>query len=136
MSAASFALQQAMFATLSADAGVKSALGDPPRLYDLVPREAVFPYAVLGGDTETAWNTATDTGSEHALALDVWSRAGGHKESKQIADALRRALDDASLSPSGWSLIAIHYQGADFGRETDGETYRATLHFRAVLEVQ
>lgn len=134
MSAASFALQQAMFAALSSDTGVQSVLGDPPRLYDSVPRDAAFPYAVIGDDAETAWNTATDDGSEHHAALDIWSRGGGHKENKTIADALRAVLDEAALTPAGHTLVGIRYEGAEFARQDDGETYRATLHFRAVLE--
>ncbi|HEY2069827.1 MAG TPA: DUF3168 domain-containing protein [Rhizomicrobium sp.] len=133
---ASFALQQALFAALMADAGVQSLLGNPPRVFDAVPRESAFPYAVLGDDTETNWNTATESGSEHALSLDVWSRGGGHKESKLIADALRAVLDDAALTPSGQVLVSLRYQGAEFTRQDDGDTYRATLHFRAVLEPQ
>ncbi len=131
---ASFALQQAVFAVLAADAGVTSALADPPRLYDAVPPEAAFPYAVLGDDAETAWDTATDTGSEHRFALDIWSRGGGHKESKAVADALRAALDAATPAPSGFTLVTLRYLGADFARQPDGETYRATLHSRAVME--
>jgi hypothetical protein len=131
---ASFALQQALFAALSSDGAVKSLIGDPPRLYDLVPREAAFPYAVIGEDAESHWNTATEDGSAHIVAVDAWSRGGGFKESKLIADAIRSVLDDASLSPSGQVLVGIRYQGADYARQTDGETYRATLRFRAVME--
>jgi hypothetical protein len=132
MSGASFALQQALFTALSADSDVQSLLS--ARLFDAVPREAVFPYAVIGDDAETNWNTATEAGSEHIAAIDVWSRGGGHKESKAIADAIRTALDDANLAPTGQTLVGIRYQGAEFARQPDGETYRATLHFRAVLE--
>ncbi|HTQ15690.1 MAG TPA: DUF3168 domain-containing protein [Rhizomicrobium sp.] len=135
MSSASFSLQAALFAALAADAGVKSALGDPPRIYDLVPREPVFPYCALGDDGEAAWDTATGTGSEHRLALDIWSRGGGHKESKDAADAVRAALDAAALSPAGYTLVNLRYLGADFARQPDGETYRATLHVRAVMEM-
>jgi hypothetical protein len=129
---ASLALQQAIFAALSADAGVTALIG--ARLFDAVPREAAFPYAVIGDDAETNWSTATEDGSEHIAAIDVWSRGGGHKESKLIADAIRSALDGAALSPTGQVLTGIRYQGADFARLDDGETYRATLHFRAVME--
>ncbi|HEY1630631.1 MAG TPA: DUF3168 domain-containing protein [Rhizomicrobium sp.] len=131
---ASFALQQALYAALSVDSVVQSLIAG--RLFDAVPRDCAFPYAVIGADSETNWNTATEGGSAHIAAVDIWSRAGGFKETKLIADAIRSALDDAALAPPGQTLIGIRYQGADYGRETDGETYRATLHFRAVLEPQ
>lgn len=104
------------------------------RAYDAVPRDAVFPYAAIGDGSETDWSTSTETGSEHILAVHVWSRAGGHKECKEIAEAIRLALDNASLTVTGQTLIDILYLDTDFARQADGETYRASLRFRAVTE--
>src|ERR1700743_1157927 len=98
MTSASFSLQAAIFAALSADSTLQSLIGT--RLYDAVPQAPAFPYAVLGDDEETNWDTATDQGSEHIVTIDVWSQGGGHKESKTIADAVRAVLDGAALSPS------------------------------------
>jgi hypothetical protein len=132
MSGASWSLQQAIYSTLSASSDLQALVGS--RVFDLVPRESAFPYAVIGDDAETNWDTATESGSQHIVAVDIWSRSGGHKESKAIADVVRLALDGASLAPGGQTLVGIRYQGTDFARQTDGETYRATLHFRAVME--
>lgn len=134
MSRASFALQQAVFAELTADPGVQSALGNPPRIYDAVPRGTAFPYAVVGDGTENDWSTASDTGSEHILAIHAWSRAGGHREAKEIAEAIRGALDGAALALAGATLIDIRFVSTDYARESDGETWRASLRFRAVTE--
>ena len=132
MSASSWALQQAIFSALSASTDLQALIGT--RLFDEVPRESAFPYAVIGDDAETNYDTATESGSQHIAAVDIWSRGGGHKECKSIADVVRATLDGAALSPTGQTLVGIRYQGADFARATDGETYRATLHFRAVME--
>lgn len=132
MSASSWALQQAIFAALSASSDLQALIGT--RLFDAVPRESAFPYAVIGDDAETNGDTATESGSVHIADVEIWSRGGGHKESKAVADVVRATLDGASLSPSGQTLVGIRYQGTDFARQTDGETYRATLHFRAVME--
>jgi hypothetical protein len=132
MTGASFSLQAAIFGALSSDATLQSLIG--ARLYDDVPQTPTFPYAVIGDDAETNWDTATEQGSEHIVSVDAWSQGGGHKESKAIADAVRAVLDGAALSPSGQTLVDIRYQGAAFARADDGETYRATLKFRAVLE--
>jgi hypothetical protein len=131
---ASLALQTALFAALAADAPVQAALGDPPRLYDSVPRAPVFPYATLGGATETDWSTKTEAGSEHRFTLTVWSRAPGHKESKDIAATLIDALDSASLTLDGHTLVSLRFEDATHTRETDGITTRATLRYRAVTE--
>ena len=134
MSSASWALQQAVFATLSLSDDIKELVGDPPRLFDAVPRSSAFPYIVVGEDGESNWDTATEAGSEHALAIHVWSRAGGRKEIKLAAEAVRQCLDGASLALTGHTLVDLRYLSTDFARETDGETYRAILRFRAVTE--
>lgn len=134
MSSASWALQTAIFAALSMDANVKSVLGDPPRIYDEVPRNAAMPYLVIGDGKESDWSTSTDTGTEHALVLHVWSRARGRKESKIVAATVRDVLDDASLALTGHTLIGIKHQSTEFLRQTDGQAYHAIMKFRAVTE--
>lgn len=134
MSDANWALQQAVFAELSANAEVQTVLGDNPRLYDAVPRDAVFPYAVLGDGQENDASTATERGSEHILAIHVWSRGGGHRECKEVAAAIRDCLDSASLALAGFALVGIAFTSAEYARQPDGETWRASLRFRAVTE--
>jgi hypothetical protein len=133
---ASWALQQAIFATLCASEDVKEVVGDPPRIFDTPPRGTAFPYIVIGDDTETDWSTATEAGSEHAVQVHVWSRADGRKEAKLAADAVRGALNGAELSVTGQTLIDIHYLETALTRDSDGETIHAVLRFRAVLEPQ
>jgi hypothetical protein len=136
VSSASWALQQGVFAALSANAAVQAVAGNPARIYDAVPRGAVFPYLVVGDDTETNNDTKTEQGAEHELAITAWSRAGGRQECKLAADAVRLALDGAALTLTGHTLIDIRYLSAQFLRESDGETFRAVVKFRAVTEPQ
>ena len=136
MSEASWALQQAIYAELCASADIQSVLGDPPRIYDAVPRAALFPYAVIGDGQENDFSTATETGSEHILLIQVWSRGQGHREAKQLAETLRAALDGAALTVSGQALIDLRFIAADYARQNDGETWAARLKFRAVTEPQ
>lgn len=131
---ASWALQQAVFATLCASDDVKEAVGDPPRVFDAPPRGAAFPYVVVGDERMSDWSTATEAGSEHALAVQVWSRANGHKEAKLAAEAVRAALDGAELAVTGRTLVGIRHLETEFARESDGETIRAVVRFRAVME--
>lgn len=134
MSSMSFALQQAIFAALSASSDLQALIGNPPRLFDYVPRESAFPYVVLGDGNEADWSTATEDGTEHSLQIDVWSRSIGHKEAMQIADVIRATLNNAALTVSGTTLIDIRHLATDFSREPDGQTFRARLQFRAVTE--
>ncbi|MBV9571446.1 MAG: DUF3168 domain-containing protein [Alphaproteobacteria bacterium] len=132
MSGISFALQQAIFAALSASSELQALIGTC--LFDFVPRESVFPYVVLGDGGESDWSTATETGSEHAVQIDVWSRSAGHEEAKQIAEIVRATLHNAVLAISGATLIDIRHLATGFSREPDGQTFRARLTFRAVTE--
>lgn len=134
MTNASWALQSAIYAALSGDTAIRSLLGTPPRLYDAVPRGAAFPYAVLGDGKETNFDTATEAGSEHVFPLTVWSRSGGHQEAKSVADAIRFTLNNATLSLDGHALVDLRFLDCTTARDTDGETYSATLRFRAVTE--
>ena len=102
MSDANWALQQALFAELSANSDVQAALGDPPRLYDAVPRDAVFPYAVLGDGQENDASTATEQGSEHILAIHIWSRARrpSRMQSRSPRRSAMRSMAPRSRSPA------------------------------------
>lgn len=134
MSSASWALQQAAYAALAASSAVQALAGNPARIYDAVPRGAVFPYLVIGDDSETNNDTKTEQSAEHELAIAAWSRAGGRQECKLLADAVRATLDGAALTLTGHVLIDIRYLSAQFLRESDGLTFRAVVRLRAVTE--
>jgi hypothetical protein len=132
---ASWALQQAVFTALGADAGVIALLGSPPCVYDDVPRDAVMPYAVIGEASESDWSTKTDGGVSLLLAVRIWSRDAGFMQAKQIAGAIRACLDGAALRLAGATLIDLRFESASYGRESDGLTRRAELKFRALIEI-
>jgi len=129
---ASWALQQAVHAALATSGEVQDAVGE--RIFDHVPRDAAFPYVVVGDDAVRDAGTATEAGSEHLIAIQVWSRAKGLKECKAAAETVRLALDQAELDIGGYALIGLRHTATDFAREPDGETLRASVTFRAVLE--
>ena len=130
----SFALQQAVYAMLAANTDLQALIGNPPRLFDYVPRDSAFPYVVLGDETESDWSTATEGGTEHLFTVHAWSRNAGHREAKQIAEIIRAALHDVPLTLADATLIDLRHLATDFTRESDGQTFRASLRFRAVTE--
>lgn len=128
-----WALQQAVYEVLAADAGLIEELGDPPRLYDDAPKAAVFPYVLLGETRESA--IAGDDGLfEHDIRLQIFSKHGGRKEVKRIADRLYDALQDADLAIEGARLVSLRFVFADAFRRDGGETYQGAVRFRAVTE--
>ncbi len=134
MSSASWALQQALFSTLAADVTLAGLLGGSGRIHDHVPQGTACPYVVLGPITTRDWSTASEEGSEHILALHVWSRASGKHEAQEIAERLRTQLHEASLSPPGHRLVNLRHEFTDVRRQRDDLHVRAVLRFRAVTE--
>ena len=133
MAAATLALQAAIHAALLSDPALRAALGGP-RVYDAAPREAAFPYVILG-DARILDASGDDAPlQEHQLTLHAWSRQGGHKEAHVITGALLQALDEAPLSPAGHRLVNLRFAIADIRREADGRTYHSLVRFRAVTE--
>ncbi len=133
MSSPAWELQKAIYGALAADAALIARLGGP-RIYDDVPRSAAFPYVTFGPSTTRDWSTGTEMGSEHLLALRVWSKGGGEKEVHLVLEAIRVALHEATLTLPGHRLVALRHELSDAMREPDGETYRGVARFRAVTE--
>lgn len=133
MPAAGNALQKALYATLTANAGVTSALGGA-RVYDDVPSRTEFPYITFGQSTARDWSTGTEPGREHTITLHVWSRARGRKEADDVMAAAEAALHDAALTLDGHRLINLRHEFSDARRDPDGETVHGIARYRAVTE--
>lgn len=130
---ASWAMQQAVFASLTADPGLQILLGDPARIYDAVPAEAVFPYVTIGEIRVRPYPGLPDA-AEHDLRLHAWSRYGGRKEVKEIMTAVYGVLQDGALPVSGRRLVSLRYVFADIFQRSDFETFHAVMRYRAVTE--
>ena len=133
MSSAVWDLQQAVHATLAADTAVLALLGGA-RVYDDVPRGAAFPYVSLAAFTVRDWATGTEPGTEITFTVHAWSRDAGHKGPHLLAEAVRSALHDQSLTLTDHHLVNLRHDSSETRRERDGDTYRVIARFRAVLE--
>jgi hypothetical protein len=134
VSKAGWPLQKAIFAALAADPTLALLIGDPPRIYDDTPGEAVLPYVQIGDGTEADWGTATERGAEHQLTIHVWSRAGGRMEARAILAVIYDVLQDAALTLESNRLINLRFALSQVWRESDGETFHGTARYRAVTE--
>lgn len=135
MTNAQWELQKAVYQTLSADAAIKAAVGDPARIFDDPPPDALFPYLTLGEARASDWK-GVEGGLEHDLRLYVFSRYAGRREVKRILSAVYDALHEAALTLAGHDLVNIRFVFADAFRRTDGETYQGVARFRAVTMAQ
>ncbi len=130
------AFRDALIEHLSADAGVRAVLGDPPRLYDRAPGGVAFPFLTVGRG-ETAPVDA-DTGLlDHRLTLHVWGRRDDRDVVRDILGAVRTTLHEAELALAGphrCVLCRIVY--ADLFTGPDGRTLHGVVRARALMETQ
>ncbi|MFG1207775.1 DUF3168 domain-containing protein [Xanthobacter flavus] len=127
------ALRAAIHAALVTDAALVALLG-APRIHDVPPGDADFPFVTLGEAVVADWSTATEAGTEQALTLHVFSRSGGRAEAFAIAARLQAVLHDAALALEGHRLANLRAITAEVRRESDGRTFHALVRFRAVTE--
>lgn len=129
---ADFALQKAIYGALIADADVAAIVA--ARVFDFVPRDAAFPYLVIGDARERDWSTGDSPGSDLRLTLRAHSRAGGRREAKQLIAAMRQALTGRDLAPNGFHTLGLYFVGAGTSLAADGMTWTGTLELRALME--
>lgn len=120
------ALHQAVFERLSDE------LSTP--VYDDVPRNAAFPYVVVGEDTHVPFDTDDSLGSESTVTIHVWSRYRGKKEAKQIQGEIYDALTRQELTVEDHDLITIEFEYSDVVLDPDAQTRHGVQRFRAVVE--
>ena len=127
------ALQKALIAHLSGNAGVVALLGSPARIWDAPPKRPGFPYLLIGR-SESRAVAADGGGVEHALTLTVVSDFRGTEEAKAVLAALRSSLADATLNADGVRTVSLRLTFADVYPAPDGLRTFAVLRVRAVTE--
>jgi hypothetical protein len=133
MSGAEWALQSAVRAVLVADPGVQAWLGDPARVYDEAPHDPAFPYLTFGRAEHQPLDGDAAGPVEQTLHVHLWSRYFGRRESKEVAAAVRAALQGADIAADGYRhRITISH--TDVFRVGDGLTTQAIIRLRAVSE--
>lgn len=133
MSNAQWEIQRAVYQHLKASATLKAELGDPARIYDDPPADAVFPFLTLGEARTKDW-PGIEGGLEHELRLHAFSRYAGRREVKGILAAVYDELHDADIAITGHDLINFRFVFSDAFRPQDGETYQGVARFRAVTQ--
>ncbi len=131
---ADIALVSAIRAAAAGDINVQALLGDPARVYDDPPPDALFPYVTLGRVESRPAEASAGEAMEHAVTLHAWSRYGGRAEALDVLGALRGALHNAALSVEGRRLVLLFAQFADVFRSGDARTTHGVLRLRAITE--
>lgn len=129
------ALQEAVFAALSGDAGVTAAVGG--RVYDAPlhadgPEAGLGPYVTLGDERVEAWGARGLAGSLHDIEVGVHGSDDGFAAVKDAAGAVAAALE-APLALSAGRVVTAGFVGARARRVKDGGR-RIDLRFRFRIE--
>ena len=132
MNSAFFAVQDALYTALTADAGVQALLGSPARVYDHVPPDAAFPFLTMGAMQAEAFDTADHDGVAQRVTLRAWSRMRGRKEIKAIMDAVYARLHGGTLAISGRKLVLCRFMAAEAALDDDGLTYHGMAQYQII----
>jgi hypothetical protein len=127
-------LQKAVVALLTANADIQSLLGTAPRIYEEVPTPPVtFPYIVVGSGQVLDASVEDSTQIDVIVTINVWSKAPGFAEAKQIAAVIKVALHErqASLALQECSCSAMRFQSAHDQRDPDGISKQIIMSFKA-----
>lgn len=130
MAGSANALQAAIHAWLTDDATLTAMIG-AGSVFDRRMTGKPMPYLVLSEITTRDFAPGIE---EHEVTIEVWSDAGGRKQSQDIGARVKALLDGASLSLSGFVLVNLLHLSTRARREVKTQAQVAEMVFRAVTE--
>ena len=133
MTAPAAEVQKAIYAALAGDAALVAKLGGA-RVYDHTPADVPFPYITFGRTSVYDWSTGTESGTEQLLTLHVWSKTRGKKETLDIMECVRAALDRAPLDLDAHHLVDLRLEYSEARYDEDVDIHHGLLRFRAMIE--
>lgn len=143
---AAFNIQTAVFTKLDGTAALTSQLADhafaagKKAIYDSVPQptkpelKTAFPYVVVGDETAEPADTDDADARETVIDIHTFTRYKGKKELKNIMDAIKAALHDASLTVTGEKFVFCYWEFSTTALEPDGVTHHGVQRFRLYTE--
>lgn len=103
-------------------------------IYEELPRGAVPSFVVFDGLETRDWSTADQKAHEHFLTLAVRTNSRSRKLAQSVLDEIEAVLDGAALTVSGHRLVNLRLTFWSVTRERNGQTFGASLRFRAATE--
>lgn len=141
-----FEIQKAVFGKLDGTAALTALLAahaftvGKKAIYDDVPqadkseKDTAFPFVVIGDTTEIPFDTDSSNGRESTLTIHSYSRYRGKKELKDVMDAIKAALHDATLVVSGELFVFCFWEFAETMPDPDGRTRHGVQRFRLLTD--
>ena len=132
--AAAIDISEALHTLLSEAAGVRAVLGQPPRLYDHPPEDAVFPYLTYGPMRSEDKSADGAIINAHMITLHIWSRYGGRAEVLNVLQAVTQALQTGTLALTAVKLVRAQVTYTDVFRAPDGMTLHGLIRFSLITD--
>lgn len=123
----SIGIQQAVYGALAGDATLGGLVTG---VYDAPAPAAVLPYVTIGDCIVLDWSTASFTGAEYRLTIDIWTRTEGQRSAKAILDATVAALGRLPSATATLRIVWSRVAGWRLLREPDGVTQHGVIDLR------
>lgn len=127
-------LQRAYIAALKADPKIMALVGG---VYDRVPAKpykAKDAYISIGPETAVEDDAECITGIEVTTQIDVWTKAVGKVECKEVTDLVRKALHRKPLVLDGAALVDQWVTLTRIMDDPDGITKHGVVQITARIE--
>lgn len=131
-------LQRVLYGVLLTVPEVATLAGG--RVYDRVPMKdgkvtATFPYVSFGPVNVIDDYAECVEGETHTIQLDVWSRAVGQSECKNLVDTIRKALNRSQPELTDNAVVGINIPICQIVRDPDGLTTHGIIQVEIMVEV-
>lgn len=127
------ALHRAIYAILANDTDISAIIGG--HIYDALPAGPLPEVFIsLGAEVMTDRSDKTGGGSEHEFVISVITTQPGFLRAKDVAAAIGRALLEDAPAFGDLPVVYLNFTRADARRDTDTQTRRIDLRFRARID--
>lgn len=104
-------------------------------VYDDLPKQASYPYVIMGEITAVDWSDKSTPGQEVFSTKHIWSQYRGKKEVTEMGDAIIQALTimPLDLSPN-FRAVLEELDTNEIIMDIDGITRHGILRTRYLIE--
>lgn len=128
-------VQLAVYSGLTQDAGLIAALPLGAESITAFPVPGlVMPYVVVAATTGAPQDTQTYAGRDTRITVEVYSRAPGGSEARELLEKAAAAFVNSELALPGQVVVLRQVLDSRCVRESDGQTYYGTLSLRIVSD--
>lgn len=142
-------VQKTVYEILSSDEILQNLLGAIPesindvgeviesdtKIYDYVPQESKYPYAVIGFDPQTDRGSHTTEGWTMPLRINTWSRKPnrGRSQLQDIQARIDFLLHKQDICIEGWNIINLRRDSCHIIQDMDSVTYQGIQTFNLLI---